>query len=167
MGEAMRQVIAHEIGHAIGLPHNMIASSSFPVDSLRSPSFTSRMGVAPTIMDYARQNYVAQPGDRVTRFIRKIGPYDHYVINWGYRRIPGANTPESESAILDEWILQHAGDPMYRFSSAFGYNPDAQTEAWNRGDMQELNERINEMWMVKGVTLVQPSTTFISPAGAG
>jgi hypothetical protein len=63
MDEAMEQVITHEIGHAIGLPHNMVASSSYPVDSLRSQSFASRMGVAPTIMDYARQNYIAQPED--------------------------------------------------------------------------------------------------------
>ena len=89
IGETMRQVIAHEIGHAIGLPHNMIASSSFPVDSLRSPTFTAEYGVAPTIMDYARQNYIAQPDDGVERFVRKIGPYDHYAVEWGYRWYPG------------------------------------------------------------------------------
>ena len=128
IGEAVRQVIAHEIGHALGLPHNMIASSAFPVDSLRSPTFTERYGVSPSIMDYARQNYVAQPGDGVTRFIRKIGPYDHYAINWGYRVIPNVKSSEDEKPFLDRWILEHAGDRMYRFGSADGIDPDAQTE---------------------------------------
>ena len=110
MGEAMRQVIAHEIGHAIGLPHNMISSSAYPVDSLRNASFASRMGVAPTIMDYARQNYIAQPGDGLqgADFIRQIGPYDHYVINWGYRVLPDAATPEDEKPVLRDWILERA-----------------------------------------------------------
>ncbi len=128
IGETMRQVIAHEIGHALGLPHNMIASSAFPVDSLRSPTFTSEFGVAPTIMDYTRQNYIAQPEDGVTRFIRKIGPYDHYVINWGYRWYPNIDDPTSEKAVLDQLILDKAGDKMYRFASSTAYNPDAQTE---------------------------------------
>jgi hypothetical protein len=130
MGETIRQVIAHEIGHALGLPHNMIGSSSYPTESLRDPDFARRMGVSPSVMDYARQNYVAQPGDGLqpTDFIRKIGPYDHYSINWGYRVIPGADSPEAEKPTLDEWILARADDPMYRFGSSTGWNPDAQTE---------------------------------------
>jgi hypothetical protein len=127
MGEAIRAVIAHEIGHALGLPHNMMASSAYPVDSLRSPSFTQRMGVAATIMDYARQNYVAQPGDGDIRFIRKLGPYDDYIINWGYRVIPQAATPDDEEPILDQWILERAGDPLYRFGNLY-LDPRIQTE---------------------------------------
>ncbi|MGH7504893.1 MAG: zinc-dependent metalloprotease, partial [Longimicrobiales bacterium] len=133
MCEAMRQVIAHEIGHAIGLPHNMVSSSAYPVDSLRSKTFAARMGVAPSVMDYARQNYVAQPGDGLAGadFIRQIGPYDHYAINWGYRVIPGAVSPEAERPILNRWIKQKADDPIYRYlpqSGAGADDPRAQTE---------------------------------------
>jgi len=129
MGETMRQVIAHEVGHALGLPHNWIASAAFPVDSLRSPTFTERYGVAASIMEYARQNYIAQPGDGVTRFVRKIGPYDHYAINWGYRALPQVETPEDERPILDEWIMARAGDPIYRFGPVGrNFSPEIQTE---------------------------------------
>ena len=130
MGETTRQVIAHEIGHAIGLPHNMIGSSSYPTESLRDPDFARRMGVSPSVMDYARQNYVAQPGDGLqpTDYIRKIGPYDHYAVNWGYRVIPDATSPDDEKATLVAWIMAKADDRMYRFGSSTGWNPDAQTE---------------------------------------
>ena len=96
IGETMRRVISHEIGHALGLPHNMQSSSAYPVDSLRSGRFTQKYGIATTIMEYARQNYVAQPGDENIRFIRQIGPYDLYSVNWGYRLVPNAKTPEEE-----------------------------------------------------------------------
>ena len=133
MAEAMEQVITHEIGHAIGLPHNMVASSAYPVDSLRSASFASRMGVAPTIMDYARQNYIAQPEDGLqpADFLRRIGPYDLYSVNWGYRLIPDAATPEDERDTLDAWIVERAGDRMYKYLPQGGLgvtDPRAQTE---------------------------------------
>ena len=130
---AMEQVITHEIGHAIGLPHNMIASSAYPVDSLRSVSFSREMGVAPTIMDYARQNYIAQPDDGLqpTDFLRHIGPYDHYSVNWGYRLVDGARSPDDEADVLDRWISDRADDPMYRYLPQGGLgvsDPRAQTE---------------------------------------
>lgn len=128
IGETMRRVISHEIGHAIGLPHNMQSSSAYPTDSLRSGNFTQKWGIATTIMEYARQNYVAQPGDENIRFIRQIGPYDNYSVNWGYRVIPSATSPEDEKSILDFWIEEKANDPVYRFASSTGYDPSSQTE---------------------------------------
>jgi hypothetical protein len=132
MGETMRKVITHEVGHALGLPHNMVASSSFPVDSLRKASFTSKYGVSATIMDYARQNYVAQPGDGLEPkdFIRRLGPFDDYIINWGYRVLPQAATPEAERPILNGWYVNQKGPMPYRYvPQQFGsVDPRAQTE---------------------------------------
>jgi hypothetical protein len=128
MGELIRFVSAHEVGHTIGLPHNMKASSSYHVDSLRSPSFTKAMGTAPSIMDYARFNYVAQPGDGDVGLMPGVGPYDKYSIMWGYRPILDARTPEAEKATLDQWIRERENDPVYRFGDPSGTDPTAQTE---------------------------------------
>jgi len=130
MCEAIRAVIAHEVGHALGLAHNMVASAAYPVDSLRSPAFVRRNGIAASIMDYARQNYIAQPGDGLVGadFIRRIGPYDHYAIDLGYRLIPGAPTPEAERPVLGRRIAQKYDDPIYRFGEDSYSDPSVQTE---------------------------------------
>ncbi|MDX2183736.1 MAG: zinc-dependent metalloprotease [Gemmatimonadaceae bacterium] len=132
MGETMTQVITHEVGHALGLPHNMIASASFPTDSLRSRAFTSKYGVSATIMDYARQNYVAQPGDGLgpKDFIRRLGPFDDFVIEWGYRVFPQAATPEAERPLLDRMLKASTGMFAYRYlpQNLVGTDPRAQTE---------------------------------------
>ena len=131
MGELVKFVSSHEVGHTLGLPHNMGASSTYPVDSLRSATFTKAYGTAPSIMDYARFNYVAQPGDKGVALMPNIGIYDKYAISWAYRPILDAKTPADEKKTLDAWILKHAGDPMYRFGQQqVGdiVDPSSQTE---------------------------------------
>lgn len=129
MGRLIRFVSAHEVGHTLGLPHNMKASAAYPVDSLRSATFTQQYGTAPSIMDYARFNYVAQPGDEGVSMMPDIGPYDTYSVMWGYRPIPSANTPDAEEATLNRWIREREDDPMYRFGDPSSYDPSSLTEA--------------------------------------
>lgn len=115
MGELIRFVSSHEVGHTLGLPHNFGSSYAYPVDSLRSKSFTDKHGTAPSIMDYARFNYIAQPGDGVTRLYPKIGEYDKWAIKWGYSWFPGNLTANQEKEKLNSWTLQKAGNPLYYF----------------------------------------------------
>jgi len=129
IGEMMKMVIAHEVGHTLGLPHNMSASYAYDVESYRDGAFTQKHGIAATIMDYARYNYIAQPGDTNIRFVRQLGPYDDYAINFGYRYIPTANSAEDEKEILEGWINEKAGDPKYKFGKQSSrFDPTAQTE---------------------------------------
>ena len=131
MGRLIRFVSSHEVGHTIGLPHNMGSSAAYKVEDLRNPEFTKKYGTAPSIMDYARFNYIAQPGDGDVDLMPNIGIYDKYAISWGYRPILDAATPEDEKKTLDSWILKHAGDPMYRFGrqqSGGVIDPSSQTE---------------------------------------
>jgi hypothetical protein len=130
IGEMMRQVIAHEVGHALGFPHNMAASYAYDVEDYRNGDFTQKNGIAASLMDYARYNYIAQPGDENIRFVRQMGPYDHYATNWGYRMIPNTSTPEQETAVLNGWIMEKAGDPKYKFGrQSSRFDPQSQTEA--------------------------------------
>mgnify|MGYP000727991618 CR=1 FL=1 len=134
IGEMLRQVIAHEVGHSLGLRHNFKASAVYPVDSLRSASFTQKNGIASSIMDYARYNYVAQPSDEGVRFIRKIGPYDIHAIAWAYRYFDG-KSPAEVREIQKKWMDQRADNPHYMFGGgreARQNDPHAMTE--NIGD---------------------------------
>lgn len=113
IGDAARFVACHEMGHSLGLRHNFIASAAYPTDSLRSASFTNRMGnTSPSVMDYARFNYVAQPGDGVKIMSPNIGPYDLLAIEWGYRWYPDEKQAKTS---LHELLRQHQG-PLYRYS---------------------------------------------------
>ncbi|WP_225036387.1 zinc-dependent metalloprotease [Winogradskyella sp. SM1960] len=128
IGEMMKMVIAHEVGHTLGLPHNMSASYAYDVESYRDGDFTQKNGIAATIMDYARYNYIAQPGDENIRFIRQLGPYDAYAINYGYRYIDGAKSAEDEIETLKGWVNEKAGNPIYKFGARGSHDPTAQTE---------------------------------------
>jgi hypothetical protein len=130
MGRLIRFVSAHEVGHTLGLPHNMGSSCAYKVEDLRNAEFTQKYGTAPSIMDYARFNYVAQPQDKGVALMPNIGVYDKYAIAWGYRPIPGKTAVE-EKEILNSWITKHAGDPMYRFGHQQAgdvVDPSSQTE---------------------------------------
>ncbi|MGW1454969.1 zinc-dependent metalloprotease [Salegentibacter agarivorans] len=130
MGRLIRFVSSHEVGHTLGLPHNMGSSVAYSVEDLRDPEFTAEYGTAPSIMDYARFNYIAQPEDGDVALMPDIGPYDKYAIEWGYRPILDKSA-EEEKKILDEWILEKAGDPLYRFGSQQSggvIDPSSQTE---------------------------------------
>lgn len=127
MGELLELVVTHEVGHSLGFPHNMKASSQYPVDSLRSATFTAKYGDEASIMDYGRFNYVAQPGDNA-RLIPIIGPYDKFAVEWGYRPIIGAKTPDDEKPELDKIAARQETEPYLRFGSVDGIDPTAQTE---------------------------------------
>ena len=131
MGDAIRFVACHEVGHSLGLRHNMMGSWTFPTDSLRSKSFTDKMNsTASSIMDYARYNYVAQPGDGVTAVSPHIGPYDIFAIEYGYRWY-GLPTPEAEKDVLYDFLNRHNGR-LYKYSEAqdprSAVDPRAQNE---------------------------------------
>lgn len=133
MARLIRFVSSHEVGHTLGLPHNFASSVAYPVDSLRSASFTDRMGTAPSIMDYARFNYIAQPEDKGVALMPNVGEYDKYAIAWGYRPILSANSPEDELPTLRKWIEDKKGDPMYRYGRQ-GNQADYTAQSEDLGD---------------------------------
>jgi hypothetical protein len=138
MGDLVLYVVAHEVGHTLGLPHNMKASSLYPFEKLRDPAWLKEKSHTPTLMDYSRFNYVVQPEDRVPAadLIPKIGPYDLFAIKWGYQPIPGATTPDAEKKTLDEWARQQDRTPWLRFSTSnsAGSDPGELTEAVGDAD---------------------------------
>jgi hypothetical protein len=133
MGDLIQYVAAHEVGHTLGFQHNMKASSMYPAARVRDPKWVKENGHTPTLMDYSRFNYVAQPEDNIAAadLIPKIGPYDKWATMWGYKPIPGATTPDAEKKTLDEWARQQDTTPWLRFSTegAAGTDPGEMTEA--------------------------------------
>jgi hypothetical protein len=108
MGRLIRSVASHEVGHSLGLTHNFGASSTVPVERLRDREWLEEHGHTPSIMDYARFNYVAQPEDSVTEngLISRIGAYDLWAIEWGYRWYPTTKNEEEEMAMLNQWVTE-------------------------------------------------------------
>lgn len=127
MGQLIRFVSSHEVGHTLGLLHNFGSSSAYPVDSLRSPSFTEKYGTAPSIMDYARFNYIAQPGDGVKNIYPKIGEYDKFAIDFGYRYL-GNTAAEQDALYWEKKIKEKVKDPIYYYGKQGSMDPRAQSE---------------------------------------
>ena len=133
MGRLVEYVAAHEVGHTLGFQHNMKASSMYPAARVRDAKWVKENGHTPTLMDYSRFNYVAQPEDKIAveDLVPKIGPYDKWATMWGYKPIPGATSPEAEKKTLDEWARQQDATPWLRFSTegSAGSDPGELTEA--------------------------------------
>lgn len=131
MGPLMEYVVCHEVGHTLGLEHNFKASAAYTTHQLRTPGFVTDHGVAASIMSYSRFNYVAQPGDGVSRtdMLGRIGNYDKFAIAWGYTPIAGAKSPDEEKPTLDKWAAQQVSHPDLQFGNyMFSEDPETQSE---------------------------------------
>lgn len=145
MGELVEYVVAHEVGHTLGFQHNMKSSSTYPFEKLRDKEWLRTMGHTPSIMDYSRFNYVAQPEDAipVKDLIPGIGPYDRWATMWGYKPVPGAATADDEKKTLDAWARQQDETPWFRFS----------TDGNTGSDPGELTEAVGDIDAVKATAL--------------
>jgi len=121
-GELLRYICAHEVGHTIGLRHNHRASQAYSIAQLRDPKFVAEYGSVGSIMSYGRYNYVAQPEDKIATkdLIPKLAPYDFFAIEWGYKAIPAAKTPDAETETLDTWASRQIKEPFLRFGGEDG-----------------------------------------------
>ena len=136
MGRLVEYIVAHEVGHTLGLQHNMKASSTYPADSVRSATWVRRMGHTPSLMDYARLNYVAQPEDKIdpADLVPRVGPYDVFATMWGYKPILGATTPAAERSTLNSWAEMQDSVVWYRFSTSGDGEVDPGDESEAVGD---------------------------------
>src|SRR5688572_6509723 len=168
MGKLVQYVAAHEVGHTLGFQHNMKASSMYTLANVRDPKFVKANGHTPTLMDYSRFNYVAQPEDgiAVEDLIPKIGPYDKWATMWGYKPIAGAASPDAEKKTLDEWARQQDQTPWYRFSTegSAGSDPGELTEAVGDADaVAATTLGMKNLERIAGMLLAATTTKAGSP----
>jgi hypothetical protein len=149
MGELIRFVSSHEVGHTLGLRHNFGSSFATPVEKLRDKAYLEKNGHTPSIMDYARFNYVAQPGDGITDLFPRIGAYDRWAIEWGYKPVFDSKNPDDDKKVLNKWVLSHAGDPAYWFGSEINpYDPRSQSEDLGNNAMQASEYGLKNMKVI-------------------
>jgi hypothetical protein len=159
IGEALRAITTHEVGHTLGLRHNNRASTAYTVKQLRDPVFTSREGTGASIMSYGRFNSVAQPGDGVTSFVPRLGPYDFFAIDWGYRPL-GKTSPEEEEPLLDQMAARQIDDPLLGFGGEDWpsvWDPDVQSE--NIGRERVLATKMSLASLQRAASRLVPATT--------
>ena len=163
MGELIRYVVVHEVGHTLGFQHNMKASGMYSIAQVRDKQWVKANSHTPTLMDYSRFNYVAQPEDGidVADLIPKIGPYDKWATMWGYKPIPGAHTPDDEKPTLDGWARQQDATAWLRFSTAQAGNTDPQNQTEAVGDadaVQATRLGLKNLERVSGMLLTATTT---------
>lgn len=155
MGRLVEFVVAHEVGHTIGYQHDQKGSSTYPVDSVRSRTWVARMGHAPSIMDYSRFNYTAQPEDNIPLedLIPRIGPWDKYITRWGYTPIPNAKTPDEEWPTLDRWSREQDSVPWFRFDVQDSRGADQSSHSEAVGDADPVKAT---GWGIKSIRQIVP-----------
>ena len=162
MGQLVEYVVAHEVGHTLGFQHNMKASSTYPQEKVRDAAWVKKMGHTPTLMDYSRFNYVAQPEDgiAVEDLIPGIGPYDVWATMWGYKPIPSARTSDAEKNTLNEWAKAQDATPWLRFSTdgSAGSDPGELTEAVGDADAVK-SSGLGLLNLKRVAKLLVPATT--------
>jgi uncharacterized membrane protein len=132
IGELLKDIITHEVGHTFGLRHNFRAASAYTIDMLRNPVLADQYGPTASIMSYGRQNCVAQPGDGISDPSQRISPYDEFAIAWGYRHLPDAQSASQAAEMLDAWVDEQLDNPWLAFGgeeATFDFDPTVGIES--------------------------------------